>query len=211
MVASGRWFLAPACALSSCFDVPWIVGVFSVVFMALTAVLLTEIFRMSNPWLIVLSSGILVSFPAVTETMFFEFTADGYMLAMLLGTAAVPLTKLSKGICWKYGIAGAVCVCLTCAIYQAYVAYAFVLAVCYFLCELLENRYETRAYWKWIGYQAVVFLAGLALYFGIWQLIMKVSGVVPASYEGISTMGALGVSSLITAAKRCVSGHCPPP
>ena len=45
MVASGRWFLAPACALSSCFDLPWIVGIFSVMFMALTAVFLTEIFE----------------------------------------------------------------------------------------------------------------------------------------------------------------------
>lgn len=205
MVASGRWFLAPACALSSCFDLPWIIGVFSVVFMALTAVFLAEIFEMKNPCLIVLSSALLVSFPAITETMFFAFTADGYMLAMLLATAAVYLTKLSKGIRWKNGIAAAVCICLTCAIYQAYVSYAFVLAVCYFMFELLENRQKTGAYWKWIGCQAGVFAAGLALYYGIWQLIMKLSGITPASYEGISSMGAFSAGTLLTAAKQCVT------
>lgn len=205
MVASGRWFLAPACALSSCFDLPWIIGMLSVLFMALTAVLICEIFEMKNPCPIILSSGLLVSFPAITETMFFEFTADGYMLAMLLGTVSVYLTKVPKGIHWKSGLAAAVCICLTCAIYQAYVSFAFVLAICYFLRELLEDRHENCAYWKWIVYQAVVYTGGLALYYGIWQLIMKLSGIVPASYEGISTMGALGVGSILTAAKKSVT------
>lgn len=205
MVASGRWFLAPACALSSCFDLPWIIGILSVLFMALTAVLICEIFEMKNPCLIVLSSGLLVSFPAITETMFFEFTADGYLLAMLLGTVAVYLTRLSKGIHWKRGLAAAVCICLTCAIYQAYVSFAFVLAVCCFLWELLEDRHENRAYWKWIGYQVVVYAGGLALYYGIWQLIMELSGITPASYEGISTMGALDANAILTAAKKSVT------
>ena len=205
MVASGRWFLAPACALSSCFDLPWIVGIFSVVFMALTAVFLTEIFEMKNPCLIALSSGLLVSFPAITETMFFEFTADGYMLAMLLGTMAVHLTKMSKGVRWKNGIAAAICICLACAVYQAYVSFAFILAVCYFLRELLENRYETGVYWKWVACQAGIFTAGLALYFGIWQLIMKLSGIAPASYEGISSIGTFSAGTLLTAAKQCVT------
>ena len=205
MVASGRWFLAPACALSSCFDVPWIIGVLSIFFMALTTVYLTEIFEMKNPCLIVLSSALLVSFPAVTETMFFEFTADGYMLAMLLGTIAVYLTKLSGGIRWKKCIAAAACICLTCAIYQAYVSYTFVLAVCYFMFELLENRQKTGAYWKWIACQAGVFTAGLALYFSIWQLVMKLSGIAPASYEGINSMGTFSAGTLLTAAKQCVT------
>ena len=204
MVASGRWFLAPACALSSCFDLPWVIGIFSVAFMAMTAAFLTEIFEMRNHCLIVLSSGLLVSFPAITETMLYQFTSDGYMLAMLLGTAAVYLTRLAKGIHWKNGITATVCICLACAIYQAYIAYTFVLAVCYFMYELLENRQNTGAYWKWIVYQAGIFAAGLALYYGIWQLIMKLSGIAPSSYEGISAIGTFSAGTLLTAAKQCI-------
>ncbi|MCI7639696.1 MAG: glucosyltransferase domain-containing protein [Clostridiales bacterium] len=202
MVASGRWFLAPACTLSSCFDLPWIIGVLSVLFLALTAVLIAEIFEMKNPCLIILSSSLLVSFPAVTETMFFEFTADGYMLAMLLGTIAVYLTRMSGGFHWKNGVAAAVCICLTCAIYQAYVSFAFILAVCYFMYELLKNRQSRETYWKWIGCQAGVFLTGLVLYFVIWQLIMKLSGISPASYEGINAMGGIHAGTLLAAAKQ---------
>ena len=205
MIASGRWFLAPACALSSCFDLPWIIGVISVALLALTAVFLTEIFEMKNPCLIVLSSSLLVSFPAITETMFFSFTADGYMLAMLLAAVTVYLTKMPNGIRWKNGLAAAACVCLTCAIYQAYVSFAFVLAVCYFMWELLENRHKNGAYWKWIACQVGVYSAGLAAYYGIWQLIMKVNGIAPSGYEGIDAMGTLGAGTLLTAAKQCVT------
>ena len=147
------------------------IGVLSILFLALTGVLIAEIFEMKNPCLIVLSSSLLVSFPAVTETMFFEFTADGYMLAMLLGTMAVYLTRMPGGFHGKNGIAAAVCVCLTCAIYQAYVSFAFVLAVCYLMCELLRNRQKRGAYWKWIACQAGVFLSGLILYFVLWQMV----------------------------------------
>ena len=38
--------------------------------------------------LIGIIDGLLVAFPSITETFFFEFTADGYFLAMLLATLA---------------------------------------------------------------------------------------------------------------------------
>ena len=84
MTASGRWFLSVACGISSYFDLPWVNGVLSLVFMGLTAAMVAEVFRMENPVVIALSSGLLVSFPAITATMSYEFTADGYMLAMAL-------------------------------------------------------------------------------------------------------------------------------
>lgn len=73
MVASGRWFLSIACCLGSFFDLPWINGVLSLIFMGLTAAVIADIFDMENPCLIILSSGLLVSFPAITATMAYEF------------------------------------------------------------------------------------------------------------------------------------------
>lgn len=205
MLVTGRWFLAPACVLSSCFDLPWIIGVFSVLYMALTGVLISEIFEMKNPCLIVLSSSLLVSFPAVTETMFYEFTADGYMLSMLLGTTAVYLTRISCGFCWKKGVAAAVCICLACAIYQAYVSFAFILAVCYLIWELLRNQQKTGVYWKWVAYQAGIFGIGMVLYFMIWKILMGISGVNPSGYQGISTGWTINAVTLFTAAKQSIA------
>ena len=76
MAASGRWFLSIACGFGSYFDLPWVNGILSLFFMGLTAAMVAEVFRMKNPVLIVLSSGLQVSFPAITATMSYEFTAD---------------------------------------------------------------------------------------------------------------------------------------
>ena len=55
MAKSGRWFLAIACGFSSYFDLPWIDGLFSLFWIAVTAVLIVDLFRMENPVLIFLN------------------------------------------------------------------------------------------------------------------------------------------------------------
>lgn len=201
MVASGRWFLSIACGLGSYFDIPWFNGLLSLFFMGITAAMLTEVFRMQAPVLIVLSSGLLVSFPAVTATMFYEFTADGYMLAMALAAFSVCLTRMEfiGKSHWLKMVLSSICICLCCGIYQAYVSFAFVLAVCYFMTELLENHREEKLYWKWIGVQAAVYIAGLAAYYIIWKVSLRLLGVVASGYLGINEVGVMGVSQLITA------------
>ena len=123
MAASGRWFLSIACGLSSYFDLPWVNGLLSLVFMGLTSAMVAEVFRMKNPVLILLSSGLLVSFPAVTATLSYEFTADGYMLAMALAAFSVCLTRMEYigKAHWKKLVFSGICICLCCGIYQAYV------------------------------------------------------------------------------------------
>lgn len=200
MVASGRWFLAVACGFSSYFDLPWVNGVLSLVFMGLTAAMVAEVFRMKNPVLILLSSGLQVSFPAITATMAYEFTADGYMIAMALAALSVLLTRMEYigKKYWAGMVLSGVCICLACGIYQAYVSFAFVLAVCYFMVELLENRREEKQYRNWIGAQLVIYPAALALYYGIWKLCLKVQGFAASGYQGIDRVGSMGAGGILS-------------
>lgn len=48
MVGSGRWFLSVACGISGYFDLPWLIGIMSLLYMALTAVVIAEVFDMKN-------------------------------------------------------------------------------------------------------------------------------------------------------------------
>lgn len=201
MVASGRWFLSIACGLSSFFDLPWVIGILSLCFMGLTSALIAQIFQMENPVLIILSSALLVSFPAITATLSYEFTADGYMLAMALAAASVCLTGMDS-LNWKNLICSGVCICLACGIYQAYVSFAFVLAVCYFMTELLENRREDGQYWKWIGAQILTYGLALAGYFLIWKLCLRFQGFTAVSYQGIDRVGVMGAGDLIVGVKN---------
>ena len=170
MTASGRWALAQACLLSSYHDLPWINGILSCLYIALTVVVIVAIFKLKNPVLIGLTGALLAAAPSMTETFFYMFTADGYMLAMLLATLAVYFSRIEETKKSRLVLSG-VCVCVTCGIYQAYVSFALLLAVTYFMDVLLQNKYEKKEYLKWVLRQVIIYAVALAAYFVIWKLI----------------------------------------
>ena len=90
MITSGRWFLSVACGFSSYFTIPWIIGLIGLLWLALTAVALTELLELADPLVIMAVSGLLVSFPALASTFAYVFTMDPYLLHIL--SVLIPLT-----------------------------------------------------------------------------------------------------------------------
>lgn len=112
----GRWFLGYAGLITSMFDLPWVNGAFSLFYISIVVILLTEMFEIKNKGMIVLCAAIFVSFPTVVSSFAYMYTADAYLLAFLLATLAVYLTWCVK----KWGtIAGMVCLGICKGIYQA--------------------------------------------------------------------------------------------
>lgn len=202
MAASGRWFLSYACGISSFFDLPWINGLLSILFIALTMVIIVDIFKMKNPIVIILTGGLLVAYPAITETLYFGFTCDGYMLSMLMAAIAVRLTLIDdKKI--LHTLFAIVLLTLSCGIYQSYISFALVLAICYFITIILDNNHETKDYFRWIAKQAIIYISALALYYIIWQLCLHFSGTNANSYLGISEVG-LSLATIVNAFKQTI-------
>lgn len=156
ILGSGRWFLSIACQFSSYFDLPWLIGLFSILLIAFTAVVIADIFSVENPVMLVLIGGLLVTFPAITQTFFFEFTTDGYMVAMLLAALTVRFSLIGDKHIHHIFIAMG-CICLCCAIYQAYVSFALVLALCYFIGAVLENSYTNKDIVRWVRNQITIY------------------------------------------------------
>ena len=195
VLGSGRWALSLACGISSYWDLPWVNGLMSCLFIALTVVVIVALFKIKNPVLIGLIGALLAASPATTETLFFLFTADGYMIAMFLAALAVYLSKIEETRFSRLILSG-VCICVSCGIYQAYVSFALLLAVCYFIDVLLENKYDSQKCFKWILRQAIIYIVSLASYYIIWKLCMHFSGTVANDYQGISEVGKISVSTL---------------
>ena len=190
VLGSGRWALSAACAMSSFYDLPWLNGVMSCIFIALTAVIIAALFKLKNPILIGLSGALLAASPATTETFFFMYTADGYMVAMFLAALAVYISRMgTKG--WPRYVLSGLCICVSCGIYQAYVSFAMLLALCHFIDELLRGEYSKKQYWLWALRQAAVYVAALAAYYVIWKLFMRFSGTAANNYLGISEVGKI--------------------
>lgn len=203
VVESGRWLLSIACGFSSYFDLPWINGILSIAFIAVTAAVVISIFDVKRMSVIIVISGLLVSFPAITETFFFSFTADGYMMAMFFATLTVYFSRITdrKAV---HTILSAGFICMACAIYQAYVSFALVLAVCYFMWELLKNESPIREYLHWIYKQIIIYVAGLGAYFIIWKLCLFVQGTQANNYQGIDTVGRVSLQLLIGGVKNTI-------
>lgn len=196
ILGSGRWALSIACGFSSYFDLPWVIGILSCVFIALTAVTVITVLNISNPVLILLSGGLLAASPAITETFFFLFTADGYMIAMFLAALSVYLSRMEEKRLLPQFLSAA-CICISCGIYQAYVSFALILAICYFMHQLFLNQYSQKTCIRWIIRQFCIYVGALATYYIIWKLLMHITGTAANNYQGINEVGKLSLS-LIT-------------
>ncbi len=185
MITSGRWFLTVACGFSSYFTIPWVIGLLGLFFLACTAVALTELLELKRHWVIVVVSGLLVTFPALASTFAYVFTLDGYMMALLLAVLAVLFTKK-----YRYGfVAGAICLAFSMGIYQAYVSFAMLLCIYAIVICFIEKGTVKEKLLKCLSYLGMGAL-GAGMYFVILQVLLKLQGKELANYQGISDMGA---------------------
>jgi hypothetical protein len=188
MLESGRWALSLACGISSYFDLPWVIGLLSCTYIALTAVIVVSVLRIKKPMIIALVGLFLASAPATTQIYVFLFTADGYMLGLLLAALGVYLSRIEEKRISRH-IVSALCICIACGIYQSHVSFALILALVYFMDVLLYDRFSKKDCLKWVLRQAILYSVALAAYFVIWKGTMWVLGVSPNEYQGLSQLG----------------------
>lgn len=192
MITSGRWFLTIATGISSYFTLPWLIGLLSLLFLGLTAVVLIELLEIKCSVTIVAISGLLVTFPALASTFSYLFTADGYMLALFLATIAVYLTKR-----YKSGfIIGGICLAFSLGIYQAYLSFAMLLCLyqVFVIALLDEKKIEKIKKIVRFIYMGVI---GGSLYYGILQLLLWIQGVELSSYQGINGIDTSGMVTTV--------------
>lgn len=193
MITSGRWFLSIACGITSYFTLPWLIGVCSLLFLAIGAVALVEFLEVRETVDVVLISGMLVVFPALASTYAYIFTADGYMMALCLGCLSVCLTKK-----WKRGyLPGGICLALSMGIYQAYLSFVMVLSIYGCVMILLEkkpNREKGKAICRYL-YMGIL---GVTAYYGILMVLLKIQGKVLDTYQGINDMTSRGETLLFS-------------
>ncbi len=185
-----------ACGISSYFDLPWVIGLLSSVYIALTVVVITAVFELKNPIVIAISGCLLAASTPTTETFFFLYTADGYMLAMFLAALCVLLTRVGERKIYKHAIA-TVLVAIVCSIYQAYVSFALVLALCYFIDILLKGEKSRSDCLRYVACQAVVYIVGLILYYVIWKIALRLTDIPVNDYQGISEVGSISLSLIL--------------
>ncbi len=197
MITSGRWFLTVACGFSSYFTLPWLIGILGIIFLACTAVVLTELLELHDKVAIMLSSGLLVAFPALASTFAYVFTLDGYMLALFLAVLSVLLTKK-----YHYGfVGGAVCLACSMGTYQAYLSFAVILSIYMIILLMMQDIPLKEKVKSGVRYLYMGGL-GVALYLVVLRVLLKIQGKELASYQGINNMGSAGGNGFLANIKN---------
>lgn len=187
MVSMGRWFLPVASAVSSFYDLPWITGLMAILFHALGAVFILEIFKVKKTVTAVLIGGVVASFPTVTSVMMYNYVADAYALSFLLACiAAYQLIKEKPNY-----VLAIILIALSVGIYQAYITVTIMLLLGFLIKESLSIK--TKA--KDIIIKGVKFLitgaVGMGLYYLALTLILKITNTVLLDYQGFGDATAL--------------------
>lgn len=181
-VVSGRWGLG---ALDSVFpnvSMPWIYGVITLGLFAVSVCVIVRILCLQSSWTQVLAAGFVLTFPSLTGTFGYLFTASSYGVAFLLAVVSVWLLRQEKG---RMRVLGVGCMVLSLSIYQAYVSVMAALLILALIRDLLEGEEASQVFRRGMAY--VLFLTlGLLLYFGATQIILRLKHVQMVSYASDS-------------------------
>jgi len=178
-------------------SLPMLYGVISLFFIAASAYVIIRLLNIENKSLQLILCGLMVSFPAVTSTFGYMFTAPYYFLGLFLSTIAVLAARQLPGA--GGFLAGALCLCCSLGIYQAYIAVSASLFVMLLIFDIVNERYPSVS--RFLGrafYYLGVLIVGFVAYYGVWKVCLRLTGVAATDYQGISSMGYEGISGYLT-------------
>jgi hypothetical protein len=167
-------------------------GLLAILYIAVAACLLLASLRVTDTVASVLIAGLMVSFPVVTATFTYMYTADGYAFALLLACLAVFLA-----VSGKYGFAFAVIpLTLSLGCYQAYFGVAAGLLVLVLLFDILDSQNKVQQILaKGLKYMGTLVVSLLA-YMGMARLVIAARGGTAETYMGIDQMGNISLADL---------------
>lgn len=190
----GRWALSFIDILFPDYSLPWMNGLMSIVLLALSTCLIISSLKVHNRIFQIAIGAMLVSFPAITGTFSYMFTAAPYCFAILLAVFSVYL--LSR---YQFGFLAAILpMALSLGIYQAYISFAAALLLILAIYKIMQPQAKLPDL-LWFAGKCLIFLIGsLVLYALINQIFVSIHEVQLMDYQGASSMGSYTVESILT-------------
>ena len=187
MIGLGRWFLPVVCSVSSFYDLPFLNGLFAILFHALGAVMICRILNIRKKVSAALIGAIIVSFPTVTSVLMYNYVADGYGFSFFLSVlAAYFMTKQKPGY-----ILSSLLIALSVGIYQAYITVTIMLVLLKLIDELVYNANSCSCVIKKALHALFSGAIGIILYALILKLSLSIFSAELLDYQGINEASSL--------------------
>jgi len=172
----------------------FIINLISLLFLAISCVVIMRTFEIKNKIAIFLISALIAVAPQFTETYMFIYCADAYCLAFLAASLAVFFIKRSEKGKINYLLAS-ICTIIVCSLYQAYLGVILGGTILLLINYLLNNMNVKEVFIKALKYVLSIVI-GILVYYILWKLIMLVLGFSSASYKGADSLGINTIISL---------------
>lgn len=190
----GRWAIKYFGMIGTNFTLPVVIGTISIFCLAIISVILTNLFNLKESINIIILSCILVTFPSITATFGFLFTADVYMISFLLSVLSIYMVNRINSL--KGILLGAVLLALSMGAYQAYVGVAMMLSLILLILDILDIKKDKKEFIKNFINYTFVGVFGTGIYFIVLKIILKLKNTSLASYRGIDEMGKFSIGML---------------
>ena len=202
MTSLGRWFSGISLRLlHSPYDLQWVEGVISAIFIALSIILILEIFEIKTTIFIYLCTFLFAAFPSITAALCFMFWAPSYMLALFMAVLATYLCTRQEPN--KRNIAlSTVLLTLSLGIYQIYYPVAFIIFLYFLANQLLDRNKTIRDNKKQIGAFTLSALLSGILYIIVTKIVLFTLRANLSEYQGVSQSGQMSFVEYLRAIKR---------
>lgn len=195
--SSGRWGLAflgdLVNKLFGNYPLPWLNGIWTILFLAVSSVILVETLDLAVKINWILVSMFMVVCPAITSTFLHMYTAPYYGFSIMLmcyGTYLV--IKKRRG--W---IPGILILTVSMGIYQAYLGIAATMFLLFLILDCLKSDTDTKSIfikaWKYLG----ILCGSVLLYMGAVRLSLRWQGGALTEYQAINTMGEIRIQQIL--------------
>ena len=198
----GRWFRAILAYIAAYFtnganlSLPLFHGLLSIFFIALSAFILIRIFDIENALLQSILCGLLVTYPVVTSTFGYMFTAPYYFFALFLAVFAVYF-ELSRNNAVSFAVSS-LCICLSTGTYQAYFSVAVTCFVLVIIVGIIDDRFDSVKTIFLRGFRYIFICAyAMAEYYIIWKVFLNLSNISASNYQGINNIGSSGINGYL--------------
>jgi len=185
---SGRWFAIVPDMISSSFSLMWLNGLFAIIYISISICLIGACLEIRRTPLILLLSGLVVSFPAAAGWFSYRLYTDINFFAVLLVCVAIYLA-----LRYKYGfLFGAIPLLFSIAIYQAYIGFFAGIFVLILIRDIFKDQKVKTIVVRGLKYLSTLII-GLVAYVIILNL-PTYSGL--TSYKEIDSFGGFTLQSL---------------
>lgn len=200
MIHQGRHLQSIPAALRGFTDMPWVIGLLSLIYLGITMALLVRILEIHNELCIVMSSALVVVSPSVISLWSFMYLADCFHFACLLAVFSVYIS-LQK----KYGwIIGALCLTLSLGIYQGYLQTTIAVILLWTMKETFSNtcKLKEKSFWITIGKLLGMGAVAAILYKVSLALMIRMEQASLTGHQGMDSMHFPNLSEILYAWKR---------